>query len=81
MNSTMWQEQDNQLVREFTFANFSEAFAFMTRVALTAEKMDHHPWWSNVYNRVTIKLTTHDAGNTITDKDRTLAAMIDEILN
>lgn len=80
MNSTMWQEQDNQLVREFTFANFSEAFAFMTRVALTAEKMDHHPWWSNVYNRVTIKLTTHDSGNTITDKDRTLAAAIDEIL-
>lgn len=76
----MWQEQDNQLTRDFKFADFSEAFAFMTRVALIAEKMDHHPWWSNVYNRVTIKLTTHDAGNTVTDKDRTLAAAIDEIL-
>lgn len=76
----MWQEQDNQLVREFTFADFPAAFAFMTRVALVAEKMDHHPWWSNVYNRVTIKLTTHDAGDTITDKDRTLARAIDTMV-
>ena len=76
----MWTETDNQLVRDFTFANFSEAFAFMTRVALLAEKADHHPWWSNVYNKVTIKLTTHDAGNTITDKDRKLAKAIDKLL-
>ncbi|MGA9651036.1 4a-hydroxytetrahydrobiopterin dehydratase [Pedobacter sp.] len=75
----MWTETDNQLVREFKFADFSEAFAFMTRVALLAEKADHHPWWSNVYNQVTIKLTTHDAGNTVTAKDRKLAAAIDEI--
>ncbi|GAB3552113.1 4a-hydroxytetrahydrobiopterin dehydratase [Spirosoma fluminis] len=75
----MWQEQDNQLVREFTFTDFSEAFSFMTRVALLAEKMDHHPWWSNVYNQVTIKLTTHDAGNVVTEKDRQLAAAIDQL--
>lgn len=75
----MWQEQDNKLVRDFEFADFSEAFAFMTRVALAAEKMDHHPWWSNVYNKVRIELTTHDAGNTITDKDRTLAEAIDKL--
>ncbi|MVM29998.1 4a-hydroxytetrahydrobiopterin dehydratase [Spirosoma sp. HMF4905] len=76
----MWQEQDNQLTRDFQFADFSEAFAFMTRVALIAEKMNHHPWWSNVYNQVTIKLSTHDAGDTITDKDRKLAAAIDKIV-
>ena len=76
---TMWQEQDNQLTRDFQFADFAEAFAFMTRVALVAEKMNHHPWWSNVYNQVTIKLSTHDAGNVVTDKDRKLAAAIDKI--
>ncbi|GAB4052872.1 4a-hydroxytetrahydrobiopterin dehydratase [Spirosoma litoris] len=75
----MWQEKDNQLTRDFQFADFSEAFAFMTRVALVAEKMDHHPWWSNVYNQVTIRLSTHDAGNIVTDKDRKLAAAIDKI--
>lgn len=76
----MWQEQDNQLTRNFQFADFSEAFAFMTRVALVAEKMDHHPWWSNVYNQVTIKLSTHDAGNTVTPKDHKLAAAIDQLI-
>ncbi len=76
----MWQEQDNKLIRDFEFADFSEAFAFMTRVALIAEKMDHHPWWSNVYNKVRIELTTHDAGNTVTDKDRTLAGEISQLV-
>ncbi|AUD06371.1 4a-hydroxytetrahydrobiopterin dehydratase [Spirosoma pollinicola] len=76
----MWKEQDNQLTRDFQFADFSEAFAFMTRVALVAEKMDHHPWWSNVYNQVTIKLSTHDAGNIITDKDHRLAGAIDKLV-
>ena len=76
----MWTQTDNQLTRDFTFADFSEAFAFMTRVALVAEKMDHHPWWSNVYNQVTIRLSTHDVGNTVTDKDRTLATAIDRLL-
>ncbi len=76
----MWQETDNKLTRTFVFADFSAAFAFMTRVALAAEKMDHHPWWSNVYNKVTIELNTHDAGNTVTDKDRTLAGQIDKMV-
>ncbi|MBN8820532.1 MULTISPECIES: 4a-hydroxytetrahydrobiopterin dehydratase [unclassified Spirosoma] len=76
----MWQEQNNQLTRDFQFATFNEAFAFMTRVALIAEKMDHHPWWSNVYNQVSIKLSTHDAGDKVTEKDHKLAAAIDEIL-
>jgi 4a-hydroxytetrahydrobiopterin dehydratase len=76
-----WNEQDNKLTKAFKFKDFSEAFAFMTRVAIIAEKMDHHPTWTNVYNRVTIELTTHDAGNTVTSKDRELAAAIDKILN
>lgn len=76
----MWKEIDNELVRDFEFNDFSEAFAFMTRVAILAEKHDHHPWWSNVYNKVTIKLTTHDAGNKITEKDKNLAKEISQIL-
>jgi 4a-hydroxytetrahydrobiopterin dehydratase len=76
-----WIEADNKLTRTFKFKNFSEAWAFMSRVALVSEKMNHHPEWSNVYNKVEITLRTHDAGNTITDKDRKLAAAIDEILN
>lgn len=75
-----WDERDGALHREFTFADFSEAFAFMTRVAFIAEKLDHHPNWSNVYHRVSISLTSHDAGNTITDRDRTMAAAIDDLL-
>jgi len=74
----MWQEIDNKLVKTFTFKDFNTAFAWMTRVALAAEKMDHHPEWTNVYNRVEVKLCTHSAGNTITDKDRKLAAKMDE---
>jgi 4a-hydroxytetrahydrobiopterin dehydratase len=75
----MWQENDNKLYRKFQFANFSEAFAFMTRVALVAEKQDHHPTWTNTWNTVEIWLNTHDAGNIVTDKDRKLAASIDKI--
>jgi 4a-hydroxytetrahydrobiopterin dehydratase len=73
----MWKEQNNQLVREFEFKNFVEAFSFMTKVALLAEKHNHHPEWSNVYNKVEIRLSSHDAGNVITDKDRKLAAAIE----
>lgn len=75
----MWTERDDKLTRSFTFGDFKEAFAFMTRVAFLAEEHQHHPNWSNVYNTVTIELTTHDAGNTITEKDRSLAAAIDAI--
>ncbi|TAD93779.1 MAG: 4a-hydroxytetrahydrobiopterin dehydratase [Bacteroidetes bacterium] len=73
----MWQEIDQQLKRTFEFTDFIAAFGFMAKVALVAEKMNHHPAWFNVYNRVEISLTTHDAGNTITEKDRELAQAID----
>ena len=75
----MWNEEDNKLKKSFEFKDFVEAFGFMTKVAILAEKMDHHPNWSNVYNRVTIELSTHDAGNTVTDRDRKLADAIDEL--
>ncbi|GJM59485.1 putative pterin-4-alpha-carbinolamine dehydratase [Persicobacter diffluens] len=75
-----WTESNNRLSQTFKFKNFIEAFGFMSQVAIIAEKMDHHPNWSNVYNQVTIELTTHDAGNTVTDKDRTLAKAIDDLL-
>ncbi len=75
----MWQETGNKLYRKFQFRNFSEAFAFMTRVAIEAEKMDHHPLWTNVYNTVEIWLSTHDAGDIVTEKDHTLAKKIDAI--
>jgi 4a-hydroxytetrahydrobiopterin dehydratase len=75
----MWQEKNNALNRKFQFKDFSEAFAFMTRVALEAEKMDHHPVWTNVYNQVEISLSTHSAGDKITEKDRQLAKKIDAL--
>jgi 4a-hydroxytetrahydrobiopterin dehydratase len=77
----MWTEENNSLKKTFTFKNFSEAFAFMTRVALQAEKMDHHPYWVNVYNRVEITLNTHSAGDIVTEKDKKLAAEIDKIVS
>lgn len=77
----MWKEENNKLYKKFEFGNFSEAFAFMTRVAIESEKMNHHPLWTNVYNRVEIWLSTHDAGDTITDKDRKLAARIDLLIS
>ena len=70
----------SKLVRHFEFNDFVEAFGFMTRVALLAERADHHPNWSNVYNRITIELTSHDAGNRVTQRDRDLAAAIDKVL-
>ncbi len=76
----MWTETDNKLHRAFKFNDFSQAFAFMTRVALLAEKQNHHPNWSNTYNQVDIYLTTHDDGNTVTDKDRKLAKAIDGLV-
>ena len=75
----MWKEENNKLYKKFQFKNFSEAFAFMTRVAIEAEKMNHHPEWKNVYNTVEVWLSTHDAGDIVTEKDRKLAAKIDEI--
>ncbi len=75
----MWTEKNDKLVKTFEFNNFVEAFGFMTKVAIIAEKMDHHPNWSNVYNKVSIELNTHDAGGIVTDKDRELAKAIDAI--
>ena len=74
---TMHDEKD-AITRDFAFHDFSEAFAFMTRVALLAEKLDHHPEWSNVYNRVHIMLTTHDAGG-LSARDIRMAEAIEEI--
>lgn len=75
-----WAETDGSLRRRFEFKNFSQAFAFMTRVALLAETKGHHPDWSNSWNVVEISLTTHDAGSTVTDNDRAMAAAIDALL-
>lgn len=76
----MWKEENNKLYKQFVFKDFSAAFAFMTRVALEAEKMDHHPLWTNVYNKVDIWLFTHDAGDVVTSKDRKLSEKIDKLL-
>ncbi|MBM3415020.1 MAG: pterin-4-alpha-carbinolamine dehydratase [Bacteroidetes bacterium] len=76
----MWEEKNNKLYKKFQFKNFSEAFAFMTRVAIEAEKMDHHPLWTNVWNTVEIWLSTHDAGDIVTDKDRKLADKIEKLM-
>jgi 4a-hydroxytetrahydrobiopterin dehydratase len=76
----MWKEENNKLVKTFTFKDFTEAFGFMTKVAIAAEKMNHHPTWTNTWNKVTIELSTHDAGNIVTDLDRTLAKAIDKLV-
>lgn len=75
-----WTEKDNALYCKFEFNDFNEAFAFMTRVALVAEKMNHHPKWTNVWNTVEVWLSTHDAGDVVTDKDRKLAEKINGLL-
>lgn len=76
----MWHEIDNSLQKQFEFKDFNEAFGFMSRAAMIIEQHNHHPEWSNVYNKLNIKLTTHDAGNTITQKDRDLAKALDALL-
>lgn len=77
----MWIETDNKLYRLFKFKDFSSAFAFMTRVALLAEAAEHHPKWTNEYNKVEIWLSTHEANNTVTEKDRHLAKQIDGLMS
>jgi len=76
----MWKEEKNKLHKKFEFKNFSEAFGFMTRVAIEAEKMNHHPEWTNIYNTVEFWLSTHDAGDIVTEKDRQLAKKIDALI-
>lgn len=75
-----WKEENNKLKRSFEFKDFVEAFGFMSRVALVAEKMNHHPEWKNVYNKVDIALQSHDDGDKVTDKDHKLAKKIDELV-
>jgi len=76
----MWKEENNSLYKKFQFSDFVNAFSFMTRVAILAEKADHHPTWKNTWNTVEIWLSTHDAGNIVTDKDRQLASAIDSVV-
>lgn len=75
----MWIEENNKLTKTFTFKDFKAAFSFMTRVAMAAEEAGHHPEWSNVYNKVTVNLCTHDAGDVVTEKDTELAKIIDQL--
>lgn len=75
-----WQEENNRLKSVFKFKDFKQAFGFMTQVALIAEKMDHHPTWTNTWNTVSIELSTHDAGDIVTDKDHKLAKAIDQLI-
>lgn len=75
----MWKEENSKLVKTFKFKDFTEAFGFMTKVALEAEKLNHHPTWTNTWNTVIIELNTHDAGNKVTALDHKLAAIIDKL--
>ena len=77
----MWIENNNALEREFEFTDFIEAFAFLTKVAMLSEKHNHHAHITNVYNKVTLRLNTHDEGDIITHKDRRLASDIDNLIN
>lgn len=77
--NTSWQEVNNKLIKEFEFDNFLAAIDFINQVAKVAQNMDHHPEIKNIYNKVTLTLSTHDAGDTVTDKDRQLAAFIDQL--
>ncbi|MCE2756389.1 MAG: 4a-hydroxytetrahydrobiopterin dehydratase [Bacteroidota bacterium] len=76
----MWKEENNSLYKKFQFKDFKDAFAFLTKVAMAAEQVDHHPTIKNTWNTVELWLSTHDAGNIVTEKDRKLAKMIDGLL-
>lgn len=75
-----WKEVENRLINTYKFKDFNEAFGFMARVALIAEKMDHHPTWTNTWNTVSFELSTHDAGDKVTVRDRKLAEAIDKLI-
>ncbi|HRH67821.1 MAG TPA: 4a-hydroxytetrahydrobiopterin dehydratase [Bacteroidia bacterium] len=75
----MWKEENNSLNADFEFKDFAQAFSFMTRVAFIAERMNHHPEWKNLWNKVEIRLSTHDAGDIVTEKDRKLADAIESV--
>jgi 4a-hydroxytetrahydrobiopterin dehydratase len=80
MTLKYFKEIDNELVASFTFEDFVAAWAFMMEIAFRAEKMNHHPLWTNVYNKVEIRLSTHDANNTVTEKDYALAEQIERLI-
>jgi 4a-hydroxytetrahydrobiopterin dehydratase len=79
MLSAMWEEKENALCKTFHFTDFMQAFGWMSRVAIHAEEANHHPEWTNIYNKVIVKLQTHDAGNIVTDKDLQLAQTMDAL--
>lgn len=79
IRSMDWKEENNKLVKTFVFKDFIEAIAWMVKASFAIEKLNHHPEWTNVYNKVFVLLCTHDAGNTITDKDRKLAEVLDKV--
>lgn len=74
-----WIEKDNALHKTFVFTSFSDAIAWMSKASLVIDQLNHHPEWTNVYNKVHVVLRTHDAGNTVTDLDRTLANLLDQV--
>jgi 4a-hydroxytetrahydrobiopterin dehydratase len=74
-----WKEENQVLIKTFTFASFEEAMQFMQNAAPFISETDHHPTWSNTYNRVEVRLTTHDAGNKVTEKDYNLSRILDEV--
>lgn len=80
MNSN-WQESGNKLYRKFRFPDFLSAMEFMNKASDPIEKLNHHPEWKNVYNTVEVWLCTHDAGNIVTEKDRKLAGILDEVFD
>jgi 4a-hydroxytetrahydrobiopterin dehydratase len=74
-----WKEENNKLTKTFVFKSFADAIAWMVKASFVIEKIDHHPEWTNVYNKVHVTLTTHDAGNTVTEKDRELTVILDSL--
>ena len=78
---TSWKTTNQSLEKTFEFATFEEAMQFMQDATPFISQTDHHPTWSNTYNRVHVKITTHDAGNQVTEKDHTLANYLDELYN
>ncbi|MCX6352830.1 MAG: 4a-hydroxytetrahydrobiopterin dehydratase [Bacteroidetes bacterium] len=76
---TPWKEENNSLQKTFTFKTFADAIAWMVKAAPIIDKLDHHPEWTNIYNRVEVILCTHSAGNIVTEKDRELAEELDKI--
>ena len=78
-NTQEWTEVNGALTKTFVFADFDEAWIFMEKVSVVVKQADHHPKWTNIYNKVSFELSTHDAGNVVTEKDRDLAEKIDSL--